>query len=110
MTEAITVAADLPRFDRHFWDGTFHFTRIGKGSLGGKAGGLVGIKDLLSDKVDRAAFPGFAIEVPTMAVIATGFFDEFMTRNRLSDLPFETMADSYIGHAFQRADLPLELL
>ena len=109
MTEATMVAADLPRFDRHFWDGTFHFTRIGKGSLGGKAGGLVGIKDLLSDKVDRAAFPGFAIEVPTMAVIATGFFDEFMTRNRLSDLPFEEMADNLIGHAFQQAELPVEL-
>ncbi len=110
MTEATMVAADLPRFDRHFWDGTFRFTRIGKGSLGGKAGGLAGIKDLLSDKMDRAAFPGFAVDVPTMAVIATGFFDEFMARNRLSGLPFEEMADNHIGHAFQRADLPVELL
>lgn len=98
------------RFDRHFWDGTFHFTRIGKGSLGGKAGGLVGIKDLLSEKVERAAFPGFSIEVPTMAVIATGFFDEFMTRNRLWDLAFEEMADNHIAHAFQQAELPVELL
>ena len=110
MTEATMVALDLPRFDRHFWDGTFRFTRIGKGSLGGKANGLVGIKDLLSEKVDRAAFPAFTIEVPTMAVIGTRFFDEFMTRNRLGDLAFEEMSDNHIGHAFQQAELPVELL
>ncbi len=43
MTQATMVAADLPRFDRHFWDGTFRFTRMGKGGLGGKAGGLQGV-------------------------------------------------------------------
>ena len=110
MSEAMTVAADLPRFDRHFWDGTFRFTRIGSGALGGKAAGLVLVKDLLAEKVDRAAFPEFQLDVPTMAVIATDCFDQFLDRNHLRDLPVEDLADDHIAHAFQDADLPTELL
>ena len=34
-TEVHPVSADLPVFDRHFTDGTFRFTRIGGGALGG---------------------------------------------------------------------------
>ena len=50
MIETKPQSADLPAFDRNFWDGTFRFTRIGTGSLGGKASGLVFIKDLLAGR------------------------------------------------------------
>jgi hypothetical protein len=102
--------AELPAFDRKFWDGTFRCTQIGTGSLGGKAGGLVFIKDLLARQIDPALFPGVEINVPTMAVIATDCFDQFITSNRLSDVPFSEMPDARIAHAFQKADLPMELL
>jgi hypothetical protein len=110
MAETKLAIADLPVFNRDFWDGTFCFTRIGGGELGGKASGLVFIKDLLAQAVDASDFPGFAVSVPTMAVIATDCFDEFIQRNRLNELPFEELPDGRIGHAFQRADLPVELL
>ena len=45
-----------------------------------------------------------------MAVIATDCFDQFMERNRLWDLPFDELTDDRIGHAFQQADVPVELL
>ena len=41
MMETKLSVPDLPGFERNFWDGIFRFTRIGTGSLGGKAGGLV---------------------------------------------------------------------
>ncbi len=104
------LVAGLPVFDRRFWDGTFRCTQIGTGSLGGKASGLVFIKDLLAEQIDPSSFPGVEINVPTMAVIATDFFDEFVALNHLGDLSFETMADARIAHAFQKADLPVELL
>ncbi len=110
MIETKPQSADLPAFDRNFWDGTFRFTRIGTGSLGGKAGGLVFIKDLLADAIDRAACPGVEVNVPTMAVFATDCFDDFIQLNHLVDLNFEELSDDYIGHAFQQADLPAELL
>ena len=101
---------DLPVFDRKFWDGTFRCTQIGRGSLGGKAAGLVFIKDLLTEQINPALFPDVEIGVPTMAVIATDCFDQFLSQNRLADLPFGEMPDDRIAHAFQKADLPMELL
>ena len=61
MTELNTVVADLPSFDRHFWDGAFHFTRIGTGALGGKASGLAFAKDLLAREIDASRFSGNSI-------------------------------------------------
>lgn len=102
--------AELPVFDRKFSGGTFRCTQIGTGSLGGKASGLVLIKDLLANQINPASFPDVEINVPTMAVIATDCFDQFMAQNRLADLAFEDLSDARIAHAFQKADLPMELL
>jgi hypothetical protein len=105
-----SLAPELPVFDRNFWDGTFRCTQIGTGSLGGKASGLVFIKDLLNEHIHAGLFPGVEISVPTMAVVATDCFDQFMAQNRLAALRFAEMQDARISHAFQEADLPMELL
>ena len=110
MTELKTVLAELPAFDRHFWDGTFRFTRIGTGSLGGKATGLTVAKDLIAREIDLSALPDVEVNVPTMAVLATDCFDEFISQNHLAELKVDELADDHIGHAFQQADLPVELL
>ena len=104
------LVAELPVFDRKFWDGTFRCTQIGSGSIGGKASGLVFIKDLLAEQIDGTSFLEVDINVPTMAVIATDCFDQFIAQNRLAELPFEEMTDDRIAHAFQKGDLPVELL
>ena len=101
---------DLPAFDRKFWDGTFRFTRIGSGSIGGKAAGLATANDLLAASIDPAIPQNATINVPTMAVIATDFFDQFMQQNQLNKLEFDSLSDSRIAVAFQQADLPVELL
>lgn len=111
MSNVGVASADLPAFDRNFWDGTFTFTRIGTGSIGGKASGLVFIKDLLASHLgDLKETPGIEVAVPTLAVVATDFFDQFLKENHLDQLPFDEMSDDRIGHAFQKADLPVELL
>ena len=104
------LVAELPVFDRKFWDGTFRCTQIGTGSLGGKASGLVFIKDLLAKQIAPNSFPDVEINVPTMAVLATDCFDQFIAQNQLAELPFEEMPDDRIAHAFQQGDLPMELL
>ena len=104
------LVAELPVFDRKFWDGAFRCTQIGTGSVGGKASGLVFIKDLLAKQIAPNSFPDVEINVPTMAVVATDCFDQFITQNQLAELPFEEMPDDRIAHAFQQGDLPMELL
>ncbi len=110
MSRSNPVLSQLPVFDRKFWNGQFCCTQIGSGSLGGKAGGLVFIKDLLAREIDSRKFPGVEINVPTMAVIASDHFDQFIALNKLNQLPFVEMSDGRIGHAFQKAELPVELL
>ncbi len=105
-----SLPAQLPVFDRKFWDGTFRCTQIGTGLLGGKAGGLAFIKDLLAQQMKPALFPAVEISVPTMAVIATDCFDQFIAQNRLAELPLREMPDARIARAFQTAGLPVELL
>ena len=110
MTDLTAVVADVPFFDRHFWNGTFHFTRIGTGAVGGKASGLALARDLLGRAIDASVFPGIDVSIPTMVVIATDCFDEFIAQNHLGKLPVEELPDDRIGHAFQQAGLPVELL
>ncbi len=110
MSNPAIAAVDLPVFDRNFWDGTFRFTRIGNGAIGGKASSLVFIKDLLASHLDLSAFPNVTVNVPTLAVVATDFFDEFLELNRLREMPLDELPDDRIAQAFQKADLPVELL
>jgi Pyruvate phosphate dikinase, AMP/ATP-binding domain len=110
MASAGIVTAQLPVFDRHFWDGKFRFTQIGTEALGGKASGLAFVKDLLRDVLQGELFQRLTIDVPVMAVIATDFFDKFIAQNHLADLPFDEMTDQRIGDAFQKTDLPVDLL
>src|ERR1051326_2038412 len=110
MSSLKPLLAELPVFDRKFWDGTFRCTQIGSGSIGGKASGLVFIKDLLAKQFDATSFPDIEINVPTMAVIATDCFDQFIAQNNLGDLRLDEMSDDRIAHAFQKCNLPVELL
>jgi hypothetical protein len=105
-----TVAADLPVFDRNFWDDTFRFTRIGSGAMGGKATGLAFMRDFLASGLASTTFLNVEVNVPTMAVIATNNFDEFIALNKLNELDLDNMSDDHIGHAFLKSDLPVELV
>ncbi len=110
MSEQSRVAHEFPAFDRKFWDGTFRFTQMGGGSIGGKASGLAFMRDALERTGLAPKFPNAAINVPTLAVVATDYFDDFMQQNKLNELACDEMPDHRIGHAFQQANLPAELL
>ena len=61
---------DLCFFDRQFFTGKELFTCIGRGSIGGKAQGLLSIKDEI-DKIDLEFIPDITTNIPTLTVIAT---------------------------------------
>lgn len=110
MTSAGFGRQDVPWFDRSFLRSPAPITRIGSGELGGKARGLVAIRDLLASRFDAGAFPGIEVYVPRMVVIATGVFDAFMERNGLMETALSDLADSHMAEQFQRAELPVEVL
>jgi hypothetical protein len=104
------MPVSVPRFDRHFFDGTERFTCIGDGEVGGKATGLLRIRDVLRTRIAPGEFPNFDVDVPRLTVIATGVYDAFMKRNGLGEVAFSDASDAVIANTFQRADLPAEIV
>jgi hypothetical protein len=104
------MESDVPRFDRRFVDPAERFSAIGSGALGGKAAGLREARAVLAAALDRAAHPAFDVDVPTLTVIRTDFFDRFLEQNDLLPIIASGAPDDRLAHAFQRAQLPAELV
>jgi hypothetical protein len=101
---------DLIPFDRHFFTGKEKFTLIGKKSLGGKAHGLARMHKILETQIGPQFSPEIQVVIPTLTVIATDFFDLFMKENNLHELAFSSLRDDLIAQAFQKAELPAQLV
>jgi len=98
----------VPRFDREFFGAENTFTRIGSGALGGKASGLVRIREEILSRLGPDEFPYIEVSVPTATVLTTEVFDSFMKRNHLVDVANSDLSDDRIAHTFQQAELPAE--
>jgi hypothetical protein len=83
---------------------------LGTGELGGKAEGLAFISDILHSELDQEKFPDIKVEIPSMAILCTDVFDSYMEQNQLYDLAYSDLPDSRVAYAFQKADLPFEVL
>ena len=101
---------DIPRFSEKFFDSGEPITCIGSGEFGGKANGLVFINELLKTKFNSEEFPDIKVNVPTMTVIPTDVFDEFMRKNDLYKIADSDLPDDRIALTFQKADLPFGIL
>ena len=101
---------EIPRFDRRFFDPSRRITRIGDGSLGGKARGLVTAARVLAERRVELEVPGLVLDVPALAVVTTGVFEAFLDRNGLRGLADDEPSDEVIALAFRDASLPAEWL
>ena len=100
----------VPYFDRGFFRSSEPVTRIGEGELGGKARGLVLIRDLLQSDFPASRFPGIEVHVPKMVVVATDVFDAFVARNNLQETALSDLPDDRMAETFLRAEFPAETL
>jgi hypothetical protein len=89
---------------------TRSFLQVGKGRIGGKAQGLARVQDILKNRFDGKAFPTVKVDIPWFWVIATDWYDQFMERNRLYEVAMSDTKDRHVANAFQRAELPAELV
>ena len=97
------VVAD---FDRAAFDGLATLSRVGGGSLGGKARGLAFVNHVLAQHALRDRFPGVQITVPPAVVLGTDVFDEFLESNRLIAVVLELSDDAEIVRHFLASRLP----
>ncbi len=96
---------DKETYGRHIW-----FSRLGDGSLGGKARGLAFLNSLvykhrLSDK-----YPSVKISIPRTIVIATDYFDQFIIENDLQYVIDSDISDEEILSEFVSSRLPEALV
>jgi phosphoenolpyruvate synthase/pyruvate phosphate dikinase len=83
------------------------FSKMGKGSLGGKARGLAFISTLLKRTPEiQEKFPEITIRVPRVLVITTEAFDDFIRENQLKHLATEDVTDEQVMKEFMAARLP----
>lgn len=96
----------IAKFDRNTFDEYQIFSRIGEGSIGGKARGLAFINSIIKKHKLFNKYPGVLITIPRTIVLSTDVFDEFMERNNLYSIGISDVPDEEILNRFVEAELP----
>ncbi len=106
LNKARGVIAD---FYRDRFDEYFTFSRIGEGSIGGKARGLAFLDTLIKRNRLYDKYDGVVITIPRTVVLSTDIFDEFMEDNNLYKIALSDKSDREILQLFVEARLPYRI-
>lgn len=96
---------DADNYGRHIW-----FSRVGEGSLGGKARGLAFLNSMVYKHDLARKYDNVKISIPRTVVIATDYFDRFILENDLQYVIDSDISDEEILSEFVAARLPEELM
>ena len=96
---------DPQTYGRHIW-----FSRMGEGSLGGKARGLAFLNNLVYKHNLANKYDGVKISIPRTVVIATDYFDRFIIENDLQYVIDSDISDEEILSEFVSSRLPEKLV
>ncbi len=96
----------IAQFSRENFDEYLTFTRIGSGSLGGKARGLAFLDSLIKRNNLNSKYPKAQVRIPKTLVLATDIFDEFMEENNLYKIALSDASDDEILTRFLGAIIP----
>ena len=99
----------VARFDPSTYNDTIWFSRLGDGSIGGKARGLAFLNHILYKYKLYGAWDGVRLTVPRTLVIATEYFDRFILENGLQYVINADVSDAEILSEFVSSNLPAEL-
>jgi len=97
-------------FERSFLDPETPLTRIGHGEFGGKASGLATIRGFINTELDWGNYAGIKVEIPSLTLLCTDIFDDFIQHNDLLEITQSDLSDARITQFFQNADMPFEVL
>ena len=92
-------------YGRYIW-----FSRVGDGSLGGKARGLAFLNSLVYKYGLSNKYPNVKIAIPRTIVIATDYFDQFILENDLQYVIDSDVTDEEILSEFVSSRLPEALV
>lgn len=96
----------IAKFDKNSFDEYLIFSRIGDGSIGGKARGLAFVNSIIKKNNIFNKFKDVIVTIPRTVVLSTDIFDEFMEENDLHSVGMSDISDDEILQAFIQAKLP----
>jgi len=100
----------IAEFYRESFDEYFTFTRIGEGSIGGKARGLAFLDSLITRNKILDKYENVIVTIPRTVVLGTDVFDEFMEENDLYTTALsDNVSDQEILDKFLSARLPFRI-
>lgn len=99
----------IAKFDKKSFDEYLMFSRIGEGSIGGKARGLAFIDSFLKKHSVFEQVEDVSITIPRTVVLTTEIFDEFMEENDLYSVALSDISDDEILNHFIEAKLPKQI-
>ena len=85
-------------------------TRIGDGSLGGKARGIAFFNAILNQSGISRKHPEISIKTPRSFVVCSEVFESFMESNSLYETAIETEDEERITREFLAAELPEKII
>ncbi|HSW67739.1 MAG TPA: PEP/pyruvate-binding domain-containing protein [Bacteroidales bacterium] len=99
----------IAKFNRDSFDEYLNFTRIGDGSIGGKARGLAFLDNLIKQNPVFEKYKDVQTTIPRTVVLCTDIFDEFMEENRLHKIALSDIPDEEILRHFINSRLPFRI-
>ena len=99
----------IAQFNRENFDEYLSFTRIGQGSLGGKARGLAFLDSMIKRRSLIDKWPDVIVSIPRTVVLGSDIFDEFMEDNNLYQIGLSNLTDDEILEHFVSARLPFRI-
>lgn len=99
----------IAEFRRDRFDEYLSFTRIGSGSIGGKARGLAFLDSVIKRHKELDHFENVMTTIPRTVVLCTDVFDEFMEENKLYKVALSDVDDEVLLNHFINARLPFRI-
>ncbi|MCF8373579.1 MAG: phosphoenolpyruvate synthase [Bacteroidales bacterium] len=99
----------ISKFYRERYDEYQIFSRIGEGSIGGKARGLAFVDSLIKRNYLLDKFDNVIVTIPRTVVLSTDVFDEFMEGNDLYKIGLSDLSDEAILDKFVNSALPVRI-
>ena len=101
----------IAKFDKDKFDDYLMFSRIGEGSIGGKARGLAFMDFLIKKEKVCYQLDNVLVSIPRTVAISTDVFDEFMESNNLYEIGFSNeLSDKEILKIFVSKKLPERII
>jgi CheY-like chemotaxis protein len=99
----------IAEFDKESFDEYLIFSRIGEGSIGGKARGLAFLDAQIKKHNLIYKYDNIIVTIPWTVVIGTDIFDEFLESNDLHKIVMSDISDEEMLQRFLVSQLPGKL-